>query len=140
MGDSGARGWDISQVREACQHRDLTLESGQSARQWWHMLLIPVLGKQRQVDLCEFLASQGYTETLPKKKKKKEVGNFESRTLPKALSLTTQRQPESHPFSAQSPVTELPPALDCAFLTSPEWPERILLEVVWVQKCTPLQS
>ena len=29
-------------------------------RQWWHMTLIPALGRQRQVELCEFTASLAY--------------------------------------------------------------------------------
>ena len=31
------------------------------AGHWWHMPLIPALGRQRQVDLCEFKASLVYT-------------------------------------------------------------------------------
>ena len=27
---------------------------------WWHTTLIPALGRQRQVDLCEFQVSLGY--------------------------------------------------------------------------------
>ena len=49
------------------------------------MPLIPVLGKQRQTDLCEFKASLVYitssrpardTETLSQKKKKKELSTI----------------------------------------------------------------
>jgi hypothetical protein len=55
---------------------------------WWHMPLIPALGRQRQVDLSVFYASLIYTVSFPgqpgwhskilskkkKKKKKKRVG------------------------------------------------------------------
>jgi hypothetical protein len=30
----------------------------------WHVPLMPALGRQRQVDICEFEDSQSYTETL----------------------------------------------------------------------------
>ena len=29
-------------------------------RQWWHTPLIPALGRQRKMDLCEFKATLGY--------------------------------------------------------------------------------
>jgi hypothetical protein len=29
---------------------------------WWHKPLVPALGRQRQEGLCEFKASQGYSE------------------------------------------------------------------------------
>ena len=31
------------------------------ARQWWHTPLIPALRRQRQMDLCEFKTTLGYT-------------------------------------------------------------------------------
>jgi hypothetical protein len=53
---------------------------------WWQVLLIPALGRQRQVDLCEleaslvYKASQGHPgllhkETLPHKTKQKQNKN-----------------------------------------------------------------
>ena len=38
--------------------RSCPAKKNYSGRQWWHMPLIPALGKQRQVDLCEFKASK----------------------------------------------------------------------------------
>ena len=40
---------------------DSGLPFGKTAtRQWWHIPLIPALGRKRQVDLCEFAASLVY--------------------------------------------------------------------------------
>jgi hypothetical protein len=64
---------------------DRTFKITGQAGQWWHMPLIPALGRQRQVNFLvqgqpglqsEFQDSQGYTEKpcliKPKKKKKKK--------------------------------------------------------------------
>lgn len=45
-----------------------TLSQQQTRQAWWHMPLSPALGRQRQEALCEFQASQGYSETLYQKK------------------------------------------------------------------------
>ena len=43
------------------QSVDLATLASHKARQWWHTALIPALGRQRQMDLCEFKATLGYT-------------------------------------------------------------------------------
>ena len=40
------------------------LKEIQESRAWWRMPLIPALGRQRQVNLCEFEASLVYRESF----------------------------------------------------------------------------
>jgi hypothetical protein len=64
-----------------------SLRNQTSAGQWWHMPLIPALGRQRWVDFCirgqpglqsEFQDSQGYTEK-PYLKKQKQKQNKQTK-------------------------------------------------------------
>ena len=45
----GRRGWGGGRIKE-----------NSKARVWWYRPLIPALGRQRQMDLCEFKASLVY--------------------------------------------------------------------------------
>ena len=40
----------------------------QEVREQWHMPLIPGFVRQREMDLCEFKATLGYTRSTQKKK------------------------------------------------------------------------
>ena len=69
------------------QLKRISLKFGNLARQWWHMPLIPALGRQKQVDFwvqgqpglqSEFQESQGYTEKpcLKNKQTNKSILNY----------------------------------------------------------------
>ena len=55
-----------------------------SARQWWHMPLVPALRRQRQVDFWEFEASLFYrVSSRTGLKKKKKAVSYKNLTMPK---------------------------------------------------------
>ena len=63
--------------------------------QWWHTPLIPALGRQRQVDICEFKASLVYrvnsrtgSNATEKLEKQNKQTNKQTKTKKDAFSIS----------------------------------------------------
>jgi hypothetical protein len=93
-------------------HRFFFSHSNHRSQAWWHMTLIPSLGRQRQVDLCEFedslvyivefQVSQGYTvRPRLKKNRNKQSSNPKEENKHQAQG-ARRRWPAQHPGGAAS--------------------------------------